>query len=75
MIDDRYERIAKLGEGTYGKVYKARDTKTGDIVALKKCRLQVSVCQHLRPLLLLPCRTSHQAAVSQCPAVLALPAL
>lgn len=42
MIRDRYERIDKLGEGTYGKVYKARDTETGDIVALKKCRLQVS---------------------------------
>lgn len=43
MIRDRYERIDKLGEGTYGKVYKARDTETGDIVALKKCRLQVLV--------------------------------
>ena len=41
MIGDRYERILKLGEGTYGKVYKARDTHTGDIVALKKCRIQV----------------------------------
>ena len=41
MIRDRYERISKLGEGTYGKVYKAKDTVTGDIVALKKCRLQV----------------------------------
>lgn len=41
MIDNRYERISKLGEGTYGKVYKARDTVTNDIVALKKCRLQV----------------------------------
>lgn len=43
MIGDRYERILKLGEGTYGKVYKARDTLSGDIVALKKCRIQVSV--------------------------------
>jgi serine/threonine protein kinase len=41
MIDNRYERISKLGEGTYGKVYKARDTVTKEIVALKKCRLQV----------------------------------
>lgn len=41
MIGDRYERILKLGEGTYGKVYKARDTLSGDIVALKKCRIQV----------------------------------
>ena len=43
MIGDRYERILKLGEGTYGKVYKARDTETGDIVALKKCRIQVGL--------------------------------
>ena len=41
LIDNRYEKIGKLGEGTYGKVYKARDVKTNDIVALKKCRLQV----------------------------------
>ena len=51
MIHDRYERISKLGEGTYGKVYKARDTKTHQIVALKKCRLQVhglpKFCMHV----------------------------
>lgn len=41
MIRDRYQRLSKLGEGTYGKVYKAKDTETGAIVALKKCRLQV----------------------------------
>eukprot|EP00892_Ulva_mutabilis_P005150 jgi/Ulvmu1/3006/UM015_0046.1 len=41
MIGDRYERLLKLGEGTYGKVYKARDTETGNIVALKKCRIQM----------------------------------
>jgi serine/threonine protein kinase len=44
MIRARYQRISKLGEGTYGKVYKARDTETGKIVALKKCRLQVCTC-------------------------------
>jgi hypothetical protein len=46
MIQARYQRISKLGEGTYGKVYKARDTETGKIVALKKCRLQV--CRSFR---------------------------
>lgn len=33
----------KIGEGTYGKVYKARDVNTGKLVALKKTRLEVSV--------------------------------
>ena len=38
----RYKKIEKpLGEGTYGVVYKAKDIRTGDIVALKKIRLEV----------------------------------
>ena len=37
---DRYQKIEKnsggnLGEGTYGIVYKAKDKKTGEILALK----------------------------------------
>lgn len=36
---ERYEKIDKIGEGTYGVVYKAKDVKTNDIVALKKIRL------------------------------------
>jgi serine/threonine protein kinase len=31
----RYQLLAKLGEGGYGKVYKARDRTTGQIVAIK----------------------------------------
>lgn len=37
---DRYQKIEKIGEGTYGVVYKARDTVTNEIVALKKIRLE-----------------------------------
>lgn len=35
-----YQKIEKIGEGTYGVVYKARDRNTGNIVALKKIRLE-----------------------------------
>ncbi|KAF5792937.1 putative protein-serine/threonine kinase CMGC-CDK-PITSLRE family [Helianthus annuus] len=34
-----YERLGKINEGTYGVVHKARDKKTGEVVALKKVKL------------------------------------
>lgn len=37
---DHYLKLEKLGEGTYGVVYKSRDVNTGDIVALKRIRLE-----------------------------------
>lgn len=36
---ERYLKIEKLGEGTYGVVYKAQDRTTKEIVALKRIRL------------------------------------
>jgi cyclin-dependent kinase 2 len=36
---DRYEKCERLGEGTYGVVFKARDTLQKDYVALKKIKL------------------------------------
>lgn len=35
-----YTKLEKIGEGTYGVVYKAIDKETGDLVALKKIRLE-----------------------------------
>lgn len=38
---EKYEKLEKVGEGTYGKVYKAKDKVTGQLVALKKTRLEM----------------------------------
>uniref|UniRef100_A0A3B4EEC4 Cell division control protein 2 homolog n=1 Tax=Pygocentrus nattereri TaxID=42514 RepID=A0A3B4EEC4_PYGNA len=37
---DDYLKIEKIGEGTYGVVYKGRHKSTGQVVALKKIRLE-----------------------------------
>ena len=37
---DRYQKLDKIGEGTYGVVYKAKDKTNGDNIALKKIRLE-----------------------------------
>jgi len=37
---ERYQKLEKIGEGTYGVVYKAKDKISQDIIALKKIRLE-----------------------------------
>ncbi|CAB4283811.1 unnamed protein product [Prunus armeniaca] len=36
---DCFEKLEQIGEGTYGQVFMARETQTGEIVALKKIRM------------------------------------
>ncbi|KAL6518702.1 Cyclin-dependent kinase C-2 [Orobanche hederae] len=36
---DCFEKLEQIGEGTYGQVYMAREIDTGEIVALKKIRM------------------------------------
>ncbi|KAI8923538.1 kinase-like domain-containing protein [Entophlyctis helioformis] len=37
---DNYEKLNRIEEGSFGIVYRARDRSTGEIVALKKLKLQ-----------------------------------
>lgn len=37
---DNYEKLNRIEEGAYGVVFRARDRATGDIVALKKLKLE-----------------------------------
>lgn len=49
---NKYKKLERLNEGSYGVVYKAQNVETGEIVALKR----VSV----------PCRLSQLDQVQQC---------
>lgn len=35
---DDFVKVEKIGEGTYGVVYKGKNKKTGQVVAMKKIR-------------------------------------
>jgi len=57
MSSQRYQKLDKVGEGTYGVVYKAKDKQSGAIVALKRMRLDSEdegiPCSAIREVLLL----------------------
>jgi len=40
---ENFKKLEKIGEGTYGVVYKAKNVKTGALVALKKIRVDLYV--------------------------------
>merc|ERR1719440_521650 len=39
VLDNDYEVLGRLGEGSFGKVYKAMHKRTGDEVAVKQIKL------------------------------------
>ncbi|CAN6162970.1 unnamed protein product [Urochloa humidicola] len=45
---DAYDKVEKVGQGTYSNVYKARERVTGRVVALKKVRLDTSESESVR---------------------------
>ena len=59
--DDGYLKIDKIGEGTYGIVYKAKNRSTGRLVALKKIRLETEVRQLETTLKISQYITAYQA--------------
>lgn len=46
LLVDKFKKLDKIGEGTYGIVYKAKDTVNGRLVALKRIRLERFVADH-----------------------------
>uniref|UniRef100_A0A8C1ZZX6 Protein kinase domain-containing protein n=1 Tax=Cyprinus carpio TaxID=7962 RepID=A0A8C1ZZX6_CYPCA len=40
-LDAKYEKISKIGEGSYGVVFKCRNKDTGQIIAIKKFEVTV----------------------------------
>ncbi|WCJ43316.1 Cyclin-dependent kinase C-2 C [Euphorbia peplus] len=45
---ENYDKIDKVGQGTYSNVYKARDRDTGKIVALKKVKFDTSEAESVK---------------------------
>lgn len=45
---EEFEKLNRIGEGTYGTVYRARDRKTRQIVALKRVLLHNEASEGVR---------------------------
>jgi serine/threonine protein kinase len=39
MLTTKYEKMEKIGEGTYGSVYRAKNLQDGSFVAIKKIKI------------------------------------
>lgn len=45
---EEFEKLNRIGEGTYGTVYRARDRKSSQIVALKRVLLHNEASEGVR---------------------------
>ena len=39
LFKKKYQKIRKIGEGTFAVIYEAKCTETGDIIAIKKIKM------------------------------------
>jgi hypothetical protein len=76
-----YEKVEKIGEGTYGVVYKAKHRVSGDTIALKKIRLEqedegvpptaireISLLKELQHVNIVRCAPARRRAAALCSA-------
>ncbi|KAJ8485417.1 hypothetical protein OPV22_017902 [Ensete ventricosum] len=64
---DSFEKLEKIGQGTYSTVFRARDLNTGKIVALKKVRFDNSDPESISLYLVFEYMEHDLAGLSSCP--------